>query len=170
MRFIMFIAFLLLVCIGMIPKVTHAAGGASPILNLEGPRNLTYWEPGNVPPEYWISTEEYAYVQHGWSSTNQYESKMYWSELVGVEKAEFIRTSTYDLFIDGNQIKLNRAQWYNRELDTSFIIYYTQFKPGDLAPGDYQFTGTWYSEVYGEPRIGIHGQCPISLTVTVHIV
>lgn len=129
-----------------------------------------WWPMDGTPPEYWISTNEYAHVHHGWNSKGQYDPKINWSELSGREKGEFIRTSTFELSINDNPIKLHRAQWYNRELDISFVIYYIQFKPGDLTPGIYSFSGTWYSEVYGEPFVGDRGPCPISLTVTVHVV
>jgi hypothetical protein len=157
---------LIVIGVAMTPSVAEAAGGASKIQNLEG---IRIWIAGEgVPPDgvYTISTDEYVHVHHGWNSLGQYDPKIYWSELSGRERAEFIKTSTFELTINGDPIKLSCARWFDMELDVCFVIYYIQFKPGDLAPGTYTFSGTWYSEVYGEP----YGGGPTTQSVTVNVV
>jgi hypothetical protein len=161
---------LIVIGVAITPRVAETAGGASSIMNLKGPR---IWIAGEGVPEsgeYTISADEYAHVHHGWNSKGQYDPKIYWSEFSGREKAEFIRTSTFELTINDDPIKLSCARWLDMELDVFFVIYYIQFKPGDLAPGTYTFSGTWYSEVNGEPYTDDSGTCPITLSVTVNVV
>jgi hypothetical protein len=133
------------------------------LVDLEGPR---IWILGKGVPEsgeYTISRDEYAHLHAGWNSCGQYYPKINWSELSELEKNEFIETSTFELTIDGDPIELSCAQWLNSELDRYFVIYYIQFKPGDLAIGNHTFSGTWYSEVYGEPYSDDdYGTCPVT--------
>jgi len=139
-------------------------------MNLEGPR---IWIFGEGVPEsgvYTISADEYTHVHHGWNSKGQYSPKIYWSELSELEKNEFIETSTFELTINGIPIELSCAQWLDSELDVYYIIYYIQFKPGELATGNHTFSGTWYSEVNGNPYTDESGTCPITKNVTVNVV
>lgn len=141
-----------------------------PLMNLEGPR---IWIAGEGVPEsgeYNISTHEYAHLHHGWNSKGQYGPKINWSELSRLEMDEFIETSTFELTINGDPIELSYARWLNMELDVYYVIYYIQFKPGDLATGTHTFIGTWYSEVNGNPYTDESGTCPITMNVTVNVV
>ncbi|MHA2356971.1 MAG: hypothetical protein ACXADC_17515 [Candidatus Thorarchaeota archaeon] len=164
------VVLLIVIGLAITPQVAETAGEASSIMNLEGPR---IWIAGEGVPEsgeYTISTDEYAHVHHGWNSKGQYDPKIYWSELSGHEMDEFIDTSTFELTINGDPIELSCARWLDSELDVYYVIYYIQFKPGDLATGTYIFSGTWYSEVYGEPYSDDYGTCPVTSNVTVNVV
>ncbi len=157
------VALLVVLVVPFISPVTVSASPVKKIQNLTGERIFIYYEEGQDPPVYEISTGDYAFVHHGWNSEGTYPGKIYWSEFTGQEKAEFKRTSKFSLFIDEKPIKLKRAKWLDHELDHMFVIYYIQFEPGDLKPGTHQFKGVWYSEVYGQPFPGT----PMERTATV---
>ncbi|MFX1484949.1 MAG: hypothetical protein ACFFCP_17360 [Promethearchaeota archaeon] len=151
-------------------QVAETAGDASSIMNLKGPRIWIFGEGVPESGEYTISADEYAHLHHGWNSKGQYSPKINWSELSELEMNEFIETSTFELTINGDPIELSCARWLDVELDVCFVIYYIQFKPGDLATGTHTFFGTWYSEVNGTPYTDESGTCPITLNVTVNVV
>ncbi|MHA2330848.1 MAG: hypothetical protein ACXAEU_02370 [Candidatus Hodarchaeales archaeon] len=153
----------------VVPIIAPIGALKSPLDNLEGTRIWIWTYEGPPPPVYDISINEPVHVLHGWNSRGQYPGKTYWSEFSGKEKAEFIRTSTFELFIAaindptiGEQIKLKRYQLYASEAEIMNVLFYIQFEPGDLEIGSYSFTGHWYSEVNKEPQ-------EFTWIVTVHV-
>jgi hypothetical protein len=121
-----------------------------PLLNrLHGNRIVPY--PDGV--EYTFSASEESYVAHGWDTRPPlYLNKNTWLELNGTERAEFLNSAVFRLYIDGSPIKLKRYQWYNTENKQMYIRYYTQFDANYFESGmTYEFTGEWYCEVYGVP-------------------
>jgi hypothetical protein len=165
------VVLLIVIVVAIAPQAAETSEGeASSIMNLEGRRIWILGEGVPESGEYTISIHEYAHVHAGWNSRGQYDPKINWSELSELEMNEFIGTSTFELTINGDPIELSCARWLNSELDVYYVIYYIQFKPGDFATGTYIFSGTWYSEVYGEPYSDDYGTCPITSTVTVNVV
>lgn len=88
-----------------------------------------------------ISSADYSYVMHGCGITG-------WSVMTGVEKADFFKGSWFELETAPTAFKgkLRQIIGYDKELDTMSRLWWIQFRPGDLTPGIYSFTGKWYED------------------------
>lgn len=86
-----------------------------------------------------ISSADYSYVVHGCGITG-------WSVMTGVEKADFFKGFWFELETTPTAFtgKLRQITRYDKQLDTMSRLWWIQFRPGDLTPGTYSFTGRWY--------------------------
>jgi len=86
-----------------------------------------------------VSSSDYSHVVHGCGITG-------WSVITGVEKADFVKGCWFELETTPTAFtgKLHRMIEYDKQLDTMFRAWWIQFRPGDLTPGTYSFTGKWY--------------------------
>jgi hypothetical protein len=94
-------------------------------------------------------TGDTTHIVHGW--TSQPGSGLPyppWSEMTGPQKREFLSTASFELYILGDPIPLQRHQWYDREADVMWVIYWTEFEPDTFAPVSliYDFRGVWSIE------------------------
>ena len=169
MRKIVIFLILILVFVGfaIIPGNATSptpAPGNSPLNQLHG--SWIKFNPLEPFGTYTFPANQPAYARGGWNSQWMYPeinnptSKYYWSELTGQEKAEFLRTCKFTLYIDNIPMKLTRFQYYTArdypntvsdDTDTMWIIYYIQFDAYDFTPSNhpYYFEGIWSAEIYG---------------------
>ena len=103
----------------------------------------TYFATG----EYTISESDTCHIVHGWST---YEEGEGWSTYEGKLKGEWISTANFQLFIDGNEVELEKYIWYNPDTDTMTSVRGTVFDPYTFEPGTYQFVGVWTLYQNGE--------------------
>jgi hypothetical protein len=141
------LAVMFLLVITLAPVSVVGPPHRTPLDRLEGHR-ITLW--GRT--YFAFPAVDAAYVAHGWDSSALYEGKPHWPDLSGTERAEFLSTSTFELYIDDEPVDLTRAQWYDNVERDMIIMYYVQFEPSHFKPGTYEFRGEWYTEVYGVPR------------------
>ena len=67
-----------------------------------------------------------------------------WSDLTPAQKVEFLRTAMFELYVDGDPVRLHRTQWYNQESDSMDVWWYATFDPGAFSEGSHIFYAYWY--------------------------
>lgn len=91
-----------------------------------------------------------AYVVHGWVTGPDPSPSGYdfpsWSEMTPAQQAEYLRTASFELSIDGEPVELKRFQWYDDSSDDMYVVYYAVFESGHFSPDTYDFNAVWYSE------------------------
>ena len=103
-----------------------------------------------------ISSSEYFHVMHGWALGP-------WSGISGQDRSWFMGPSFwFELETDPATFtgRLRRLNVNDREIDTMVRMWWIQFRPGDLTPGVYSFTGRWYIDYI------VSSEITITLTVT----
>jgi hypothetical protein len=89
----------------------------------------------------YVSCSDYVYVAHGWETDN-------WSSLPAAVQSAFLDPAQANFTLETNASgfanpPLTQFTNYISTDDTMCSWFWFQFFPGDLAPGDYSFTGTW---------------------------
>lgn len=97
-----------------------------------------------------IFEDETAFVLHGWVTggvEGEIPEWLFWSEMTGKQKNEYLKTASFELFIDGIPVELRRFKWYNHGLDGMYIVYYAVFPSHTFTAGsEYIFEGIWSVE------------------------
>lgn len=93
-----------------------------------------------------ISSSDYSYVAHGYGT--EWPEEL-WSEMSGRERAFFMGPSLwFELETDPATFMHARPEHFafigKKGFDWMARFWWIQFKPGDLTPGTYTFTGRWY--------------------------
>jgi hypothetical protein len=114
----------------------------------------------------YVSCSDYVYVAHGWEVGN-------WSTLPADVQSAFLDPAQNSFTLETNASgfanpPLTQFTYYNSAEDTMSSIFWFQFFPGDLAPGNYSFTGTWSCVAEANPPsyTAEYAQNTITLVVT----
>lgn len=73
-----------------------------------------------------------------------------WREMSGRQKSEYMCTTSFKLFIDNEEVRLRRYQWYDRQEDVMYVLFWIEFSPNTFPPDQYVFRGEWYFEFNGD--------------------
>ena len=123
-------------------------------LSLAAPPGQIPWKGTRInlfgPGKQIISSSDYSYVAHGWGPDDP------WSEMSGEDRAFFKGPSLwFELETDPATFEgsLRPVTITYIEFDWVARFWGIQFKPGDLTPGEYSFTGTWYWDYEVAPPV-----------------
>jgi hypothetical protein len=109
----------------------------------------------------YVNSSDYVYVMHGWVVSN-------WSSFTADLQSAFLDPQqTYFILqtnaLDFQNPSMTQFTYYDTAVDDMYSMFWFQFLPDDLAPGNYSFTGTWsttgagnqpnYTAAYRQNRI-----------------
>jgi len=121
--------------------------------------------PGASSVQY-VNSSDYFYVAHGFVSTDN------WSNLTSSVQSAFLDPQQANFTLETNASNfqnppLTQFTYYDSAADTMSSFFWFQFRPGDLAPGAYSFTGTWSAVAAANPPnyTAIYDQNTITLVV-----
>jgi hypothetical protein len=102
----------------------------------------------NVSVQY-VNSSDYLYVMHGWVVSN-------WSSLTADLQSAFLDPQQTNFILqtdapDFQNPPLTQFTYYDTAVDDMYSMFWFQFLPDDLAPGNYSFTGTWSTTGAGNP-------------------
>ena len=106
------------------------------------------------PSAFVFSESETTFVMHGWATggpEGEIPEWLFWTEMTGEQKNEYLKTASFELFIDEIPVELRRFKWYNHESDGMYIVYYAVFPSHTFTAGsEYIFEGIWSVEYNGD--------------------
>jgi len=99
-----------------------------------------------------ISESETTFVMNGWTSEPGPplpEDYPNWREMSGKEKNEFLKTASFELYIDDVPVRLHRNQWYDHVNGVFSVLYYVVFPSYTFEADTYEFRGEWSLDFHG---------------------